>query len=199
MSVVLQGAIGIITGAIAAYLASNVALHKYYKEKWWDKKLEAFTHLINELHKINNNSEYRYNKEIYDRGGLNYFHTLDENGEKALQTQFDQGMDELKKTSHTASLYLSDKCSDEIKEYLHSIDILVERFHDAEIDSFDAYQEDYILSRNLMASIITEAKKELKAEQLRLESNAPAWALDKFMQFIKKIKNYKHTQSNTHQ
>lgn len=198
MSVVLQGAIGVITGVIAAYLASNVALHKYYKEKWWEKKLEAFTHLINELHKINNNSEYHYKKEVYDRGGLSYFHTLDENGEKALQTQFEQGMDELKKTSYTASLYLSDKCSDEIKKYLLSIDALIERFHSDEIDSFDAYQEDYNLSGELMTSIITEAKKELKAEQLRLENNAIIWGLGKSKLFINKFKNHKHTQPKTY-
>ncbi len=198
MSVVLQGVIGIITGVIAAYLASNVSLHKYYKEKWWEKKLEAFTHLINELHKINNNSEYHYNKEIYDRGGLSYFHILDENGEKALQTQFDQGMDELKKIAHTASLYLSDKCSDDIKKYLSFTDVLIEKFHDGEIDSFNAYQEDYNRSRKLMFSIITEAKKELKAERLRLENNVLTWVLDKSMRLINKVKNHKNTQSNTH-
>lgn len=55
-------AIGVLSGAIASFITSNIALRKFYKEKWWEKKYEVYKLLLTALyeHKKNINTIKRH-------------------------------------------------------------------------------------------------------------------------------------------
>jgi hypothetical protein len=40
----------VVIGAVAAFLAARLALGRFYKERWWEKKLAAYTTVIEAIH-----------------------------------------------------------------------------------------------------------------------------------------------------
>lgn len=47
-------AIGAITSFLGAWLAANLALKRFYKEKMWERKAAAYTTIFEALHHIRN-------------------------------------------------------------------------------------------------------------------------------------------------
>ncbi|EMV5801207.1 hypothetical protein AACM93_003821, partial [Escherichia coli] len=48
----------LLVAALAAYFSTKFALNKFYKEKWWEKRLEAFTEIINIAYRIKMSNDY---------------------------------------------------------------------------------------------------------------------------------------------
>jgi len=44
--------VGSITGIIAAYFTTRITLSRFYNEKWWERKNQAYTELVNNLFKM---------------------------------------------------------------------------------------------------------------------------------------------------
>lgn len=44
--------VGIITGAIAALVTAKVTLRRFYHEKWWERKHQAYNELVNNLFEL---------------------------------------------------------------------------------------------------------------------------------------------------
>ncbi len=48
-----QLALNVGTAAIASWVAVQLALGRFYKEKWWEKKFAAYTAILEALHRFN--------------------------------------------------------------------------------------------------------------------------------------------------
>ena len=57
--------IGLVTGSIAAYLTARYALGRYYKEKWWDKRIDLYTQLVDCVYLLKNTADYWYKHELH--------------------------------------------------------------------------------------------------------------------------------------
>lgn len=166
IAIVTSVIIPLITGCAAAFFTANFALRRFYTEKWWEKRVEAFLKLADALYKMHKNNEYHYDKAIEARGAYpDLFSHLNEEEEGKLQEKYQEGYQELKIFSYTASLLLNEKCATEISAYLNKNESLVAEFINDEITSFEAYEQDYLLTKSLMESILLEARIELKADR----------------------------------
>ncbi len=46
--------IGIVVAIVSARVTVSLALRRFYAEKWWERKWEAYTGIINALHHMKN-------------------------------------------------------------------------------------------------------------------------------------------------
>ena len=49
---IAQAVISLCGALLAAILAAHIAMKKFRKEKWWQRKSEIYSELINELHEL---------------------------------------------------------------------------------------------------------------------------------------------------
>ncbi|MEY0976920.1 hypothetical protein AB7196_13295 [Providencia rettgeri] len=66
VSLLVNSCVGLITGGVAAAITARIAIKKFYKEKWWERKLQAYNSLIDSLIEIEN---------IYVKAS-NHFHNI---------------------------------------------------------------------------------------------------------------------------
>jgi hypothetical protein len=50
MATVLTFLTGILIAAVSSWITVNLALRRYHSERWWDRKVEAYTAVLNALH-----------------------------------------------------------------------------------------------------------------------------------------------------
>lgn len=78
MDIVSKIIIPVIVALLAAHFSTRFALDKFYKEKWWEKRLESFTEIINIAYRIKMANRYfvelEHAKEAIPNQNLN--HTL---------------------------------------------------------------------------------------------------------------------------
>ena len=63
MSVGGEIAVGVIVGVVSAFASTGLALRQYRSERWWDKKYDAYTVILNSLHSLLQDVEAEY-KEL---------------------------------------------------------------------------------------------------------------------------------------
>jgi len=49
LKLILSALPGVATAIIAAYLAAKLSIRRLYEEKWWDRKAQAYTDIIDSL------------------------------------------------------------------------------------------------------------------------------------------------------
>lgn len=49
-TVLFQGGFALFTAVIAAWITVRLALRRFYQEKWWEAKMQAYTQVIQALH-----------------------------------------------------------------------------------------------------------------------------------------------------
>jgi hypothetical protein len=51
MEILIKIGIGILIASFSSYLTLQIALRRFRTEKWWERKVEAYSSLLNTLHK----------------------------------------------------------------------------------------------------------------------------------------------------
>lgn len=49
ISLSVNSVVALITGSLAAIITSRIAMNKFYKEKWWERKSQSYNTLIDAL------------------------------------------------------------------------------------------------------------------------------------------------------
>ncbi|UYU30325.1 hypothetical protein [Siccibacter colletis] len=153
----------VVLATIAAYYSARLALKKFYKEKWWEKRLEAFTQIIDISYRIKMTNDYFRNCE-YDKKNLAElsFRRHPASIEKELTIEYWKDLQELERISQLASFTLTDTASQILNEYIISRKDLVKEDEEGLVDSLMAEDKHYELSEKLLSSLVSEAKKELR-------------------------------------
>lgn len=152
---------GAVIGLIVAYYTARYALNRFYQEKWWEKRLAAFTELTDLAYKIKRAEDYWYAHMCAQRGEDDSFQTLSPEDEEALLAEFKFAIKELTRISHLASFTLSVRTSDLLSEYLKAYNAIYPSWWDDEIDNNEAVERSSVLIDDLLPSLLKEAKKEL--------------------------------------
>jgi hypothetical protein len=102
VNIILKASLGILIATFTSFLTVRLAIHRFHEEKWWEKKQEIYSCLLDTLHHLKN-----YAAEHYE-GQMNPAYINNEKREeltkdwKKLSQEFAQLMD-------LASFHLSDE------------------------------------------------------------------------------------------
>lgn len=151
----LQLAVGLLSGALAAFLTAKFALGRFYKEKWWEKRALAFNELVSSVYEL---------KSVYQRE-LESFYEFHDEGKDFESVDWDkvqQTHQDFEKLSHIGPLTLTTYAADLLKAYNKKIN---EINHDAianDLDPLSAYSGILDETNDLLEKLIEHAKSELK-------------------------------------
>ncbi|EGT5185834.1 hypothetical protein FZI02_08905 [Cronobacter sakazakii] len=141
-----------ILGSISTLLTSRVALGKFYKEKWWEKRALAFNELISSIYKLK----------------VAYINIMDEHynftdGNSSNESEWEEITlirRELIRLCDLGPLILTQYATTIIKKYFDSLD----RIHkeNNKMDALTTCEIYYQLTDDLLSEMISHARDELK-------------------------------------
>ena len=149
--------------ALTAKFSTKFALNKFYKEKWWEKRLEAFTEIINIAYRIKMSNDYFLSCEYAKvEPGESRFKPHPKEIEEKLQAEYWLDLQELERIAQLADFTLTTKVKSILDAYVNARKKMMDDWYDDAIESFDASEKDLSLSEKLLSDLVAEAQRELK-------------------------------------
>lgn len=163
MDVLSKIVVPLLVAAFAAFFSARFALNKFYKEKWWEKRLDAFTDIINLAYRLKMANDYFLNCEYAKRGNDEEdFKPHPKGIEDQLKSEYWIDQQNIERIAQLADFTLTANTRTILEDYLAAREKIVQDWHDDAIDSLEGSERDYALSKQLLEKLVTEAKKELK-------------------------------------
>jgi hypothetical protein len=106
---------GIVIAVISARLTVHFALKRFYSEKWWERKTEAYIAIIEALHHVRNHADTNLTFSMRNR-------ELPEQGEKRLTEQLEGAMAELRKRADIGSFIISEEAVSALGAFMNELD-----------------------------------------------------------------------------
>nr|WP_233617151.1 hypothetical protein [Citrobacter werkmanii] len=155
--------IGLVTGSVAAYLTARYALGRYYKEKWWDKRIELYTQLVDCVYLLKNAADYWYQYELHRNSQFpTYFSYKSKEEDENLNKSFSSELEKLSRIGELSSLFLTEECGNKIRSFIENEENLFIQWEFDDIDLMSAQKSRLDKLKVLLDDIIIEAKRELK-------------------------------------
>ncbi|WBV22589.1 hypothetical protein [Pantoea piersonii] len=153
----------ILVSVVAASLAAKLAVNRFYKEKWWEKRLTSFTEVIELAYRINKTQDYFLEIE-YSKKNLqsNDFDRHPPDIESQLISQYLTDKQEIERISQLSEFTLTMQASKIIATFLIKQNNIRKAYNENSITEMDASECNYEASKNLLESLVAEAKRELK-------------------------------------
>lgn len=164
---------GICTGIAVAYFTAKYALKRFYREKWWEKRVAAFLELTGHVYTVKRSTEYwsAYEESKRDQDGS--FQKLSEEEENALSVENKQAMREITRISHLATLTLSQGAAEKLEVYLREQAKIYPSWWEDEIDAGEAHEKELGLINTLLTGLLDEARSELNiVQQVKLKASS---------------------------
>jgi hypothetical protein len=153
--------IGVVTGLFVAYGTAKYALNRFYTEKWWEKRLNAFLEVTEHAYKIKRAESYFLAVLDSQRSQDESFKSLSKDEEEKLRVEREESIKEITRISHLASFTLSDRAHYALKKYVGEHDkIFPSWWYDA-LTAEEATEKSSEIIDVLFDELITEAKTSL--------------------------------------
>jgi hypothetical protein len=146
----------IISGVVVAIVTSLVTVHlslrRFYSERWWERKAEAYSSIIESLHHVKNNLEALMDAE--ERG-----RTISEDTRKQLADLSAKGYREVEKATSIGAFIISDHAANSLME-------LRRRFQqrDPEMSWYNYLESRLTAIDQCLVEMRTTARKDLKVQ-----------------------------------
>lgn len=155
--------IGLITGVVASFFTARYALGRYYKEKWWDKRIELYIQLVDCVYQLKTAANYWYQSELHSNTEYpTYFSYKSKEEESALNKKFSDELEKLSRIGELSSLFLTEECGLKILDFIQNEENLFMKWEFDQIDMEDAHKSRLDKLNSLLDDIIIEAKNQLK-------------------------------------
>lgn len=165
--------LALVTGVVASYFTARYALGRYYKEKWWDKRVDLYIQLVDCVYHLKQIANYWYQSELHSNNGYPIpFSYKSKDEEKALGVKFTEEAEKLNRIGELSSLFLTEECGIKIREFKDNEENLYMMWEFDEIDLEDALKSRLEKLIALLDEIITEAKKELNVGKRKFNTKA---------------------------
>lgn len=163
MDVFSKIVVPLLAASFAAFFSARFALNKFYKEKWWEKRLDAFTDIINLAYRLKMANDYFLNCEYAKRDiDEEEFKPHPKGIEDKLTSDYWIDQQNLERIAQLADFTLTANARKILEEYLVARDKILQDWRDDAIDNLEGSERDYDLSKQLLEKLVVEAKKELK-------------------------------------
>ena len=106
----------LVVSIVAAYVTVRLSMRQFYSQRWWEKKAEAYSTIIEHL------SYLHYYLGEWERE-LMGLKTLSEGTKKELSESYRKSRESLIKAAATGSYIISDNAAKSLAELLHVLDI----------------------------------------------------------------------------
>ncbi len=141
---------GILISVITSYLTAKFAISKFYTEKWWERKEQAYTEIINALYDMV--QFYQVFKEDYGQDDF-----ISQERSLELHQRHSEGFRRVRRATDLATLYMSDDAAKLLKKLGER-----EGLHEQTNPMWDVYEDEYNAHSNALDKLIIIAKKDLK-------------------------------------
>jgi len=114
----IKGVIVIVTTIVIAYITTRLTTIEHCTQKWWERKAEAYSDLIEQLFSLQD-----YYRKLYNEWA--FYANTNENDEKKREEQANNAIYKLRKAATTGAFIISEDAANLIKELqnkLSSID-----------------------------------------------------------------------------
>ncbi len=105
-----QITVGAIIAVIASYITVRLSLRRFYSEKWWEKKAEAYSAILEALHYMKRSFDEDLEADMLKR-------EIPEDRKEQLRQKYREADDELKKRIDIGQFVLSDEAVAELSTF----------------------------------------------------------------------------------
>ena len=112
---VVSFATAIVVAVVTAFLTVHLALKRFYSEKWWERKAEAYSAILEALHHVRNYTH--HNLESLKRGV-----DLPPEGDAELTKKLQDAMAELRKRWDVGSFVISEEAVVVMDTFMQELD-----------------------------------------------------------------------------
>ncbi|WP_112197785.1 hypothetical protein [Rahnella sp. NRRL B-41462] len=155
----------VIAAFIAAFLAAKFAVNRFYKEKWWEKRLAAFTEVIDLAYKLKMTEDYYLEVESMKEDLQSRdFKRHPPETERSLTDSYWETVQEIERIAQLSEFTLTSKASSIVNAFLKRRQSTRDAFNEDSLTTFEAANEDYAAAEDLLSSLVAEAKRELKVK-----------------------------------
>lgn len=150
---------------LGVFLAGRAALKRFYREKWWEKRLTSFNSQIEAAYLLHRSLKYLHDSYDYKENPNDYsgFILLKEDEEMNLHKQFIHSLAELEKFQYLGDLLTSKKSVELIRDGVGKVNnikpFLIEK--DGKLPEEKHLKEAMQASAVLLEGLVNEAKCEL--------------------------------------
>jgi predicted CopG family antitoxin len=143
---------GIIIAAVSAWITVHLALRKFRSEHWWEKKVEAYSKVIEALHNSKSFSDKHLDANYAGRN-------ISEDSSKELGARAISAQLEIDKMIDIAAFMLSEEANERLKAFKKEIDSF------SDCPNWIEYLEyDWKATDSCLNDLIRIAKKDLQAK-----------------------------------
>lgn len=137
--------ISAITSVIIAWLTMRLALHRFYREKWWDKRATAYLELIDVLYYFKKDYEVFYKSALaerfLDQDSSLQFDILSDKKEKEYWVRIEETHAKLSKIMELGPLVFTEAALEKLAVFDERGEEVAKAINEDEFDKLDAYQE----------------------------------------------------------
>jgi hypothetical protein len=155
-----------LTSVVIAWLTMRLALHRFYREKWWDKRATAYLELIDVLYYFKKDYEVVYNsafaERFLDQDDSLQFDILSDEKEKEYWARIGETHEKLSKIMELGPLIFTEAALEKLAVFDERGDEVARAVNDDEFDKYEAYQEISGSADNLYEDFKSIALVELK-------------------------------------
>ncbi|EPK6958738.1 hypothetical protein LLI02_003291 [Acinetobacter baumannii] len=141
---------GTVIAIVSSYLTSIWTMKKFYTEKWWDRKEQAYTEIINALYDMI--QFYKVYKEDYGQDDF-----ISDERATDLRQKYSDGIRKLYRATDLATLYVSEEAVNVLVK-LRNREILDQRSNPL----WEVYELEYKYYNQSLTQLLIIAKKDLK-------------------------------------
>ncbi|EOZ1383282.1 TPA: hypothetical protein O8U61_001694 [Enterobacter bugandensis] len=147
--------VGIITGAVAALLTAKITLNRFYHDKWWERKHQAYNDLVNNLFELQ--VFYREAKKWSRKDRMGAIGLEDPDWERSVNLRI-----AIQRQLALAPISLSKKTNGLLHDFFEKSNSQDWSMHMESMPAEVVYDEKVKLLKNVIHEITHDAKKELK-------------------------------------
>ncbi len=151
----------VATGLIVAYGTAKYALNRFYKEKWWEKRLSAFLEVTEHAYKVKRADDYWLAENESRRDEDETFKALSKADLDKLKEEHDSSINEIIRISHLASFTLSPNASTLLATFISEHNAIYPSWWVDEISSDEATERSSEIINILFKGLLAEAKQAL--------------------------------------
>ncbi len=102
--------VGLVTSFFASWITVRLSLGRFHSERWWERKLDAYTAIVESLYHLLN----YYHEDMADQFGEREH--VPEDRVKALKAKYQQAEDDLSKAVDIGSFIIANEAVSRLKE-----------------------------------------------------------------------------------
>jgi len=153
MTEILRNVLPSLVAIVAVYLTAHLALRRFYSERWWERKANMYTQLIEALYDLLQYCEIK--KADYGDGAGYADDKL-----KELAEKYNRAYWEVKKATALAGFVLSSDAAAILRELRDRPELEWDKN-----PPWEVYGQDYEFYRDALDKIVEVARKDMKARR----------------------------------